>query len=108
MWKAIARDRPGRRTPVNPAAFTISNVDPTTGSLFQEPSSGIASRVFPKFQPGLSLSMKSAAEIEAKSPVQVAPAVDVADAVVEIDGEVGVVVEVTSVSWFVVAAGTHW
>jgi hypothetical protein len=52
--------------------------------------------------------MKSAAEIEAKSPVQVPPAVDVADAVDEIDGEVGVVVEVTSVSWLLVAAGTHW
>jgi hypothetical protein len=33
--------------------LTSSNVLPTTGGLFQDPSVSIASRVLPKFQPGL-------------------------------------------------------
>lgn len=46
----------------------------------------MASRVFPKFHPGFNLSMKSAAEMDGKSPVQLAEAADAVD-VAEIAGE---------------------
>jgi hypothetical protein len=46
---------------LNPLALTAANVPATTGGLFQEPSSGIASRVFPKFHPGFSAAMAAEA-----------------------------------------------
>jgi hypothetical protein len=44
----------------------------TTGALFQDPSSGVASRVLPKFQPGWRAATKSVADMELKDPVQLA------------------------------------
>lgn len=58
---------------MKPAAFTVSNVDATTGTLFQDPSPGTASRVFPKFQPGCRAETKLEAEIALKVPLQTAP-----------------------------------
>ena len=43
---------PGIRTLRNPLALIRSSVEISTGALFHEPSSGTASRVFPRFQPG--------------------------------------------------------
>lgn len=37
---------------MNPLAWICVNVVAWTGGLFQDPSSGVASSVFPKFQPG--------------------------------------------------------
>ena len=91
---------------MKPDFFASSNVDATTGALFQEPSSGTASRVFPRFQPGFSLAMKSAAEIDSKKPVHVGPVVDEGDVV---DVEVVVVGRVFDVvvGTEVAVAGTH-
>jgi len=64
---------------LNPAAFTSSNVDATTGALFQEPSFGTASRVFPKFHPGLI----AATYVLAETGLKVAVHDPVGEAVVE-------------------------
>lgn len=83
---------------MKPAAFTSSKVDDTTGGLFHEPSSGVASSVFPRFHPGLRLATKSAAEMGVNVPAHVVEgAEEVEDA--EADEVVVVVVAV---------AGTHW
>ena len=60
------------RTLLKPAFFTSLKVEATTGGLFQEPSFGVASRVFPRFQPGWSAATKSDAEMALNVPVQVA------------------------------------
>jgi hypothetical protein len=67
--------------PLKPAAFTSSNVVATTGGLFQEPSVSTASRVLPRFQPGLMFAKNADAEIGVKVPGHVAPPVGVAEAV---------------------------
>jgi hypothetical protein len=51
----------GILTLLNPLALTSVKVLATTGGLFQEPSSGVASRVFPKFHPGLSAAIAAEA-----------------------------------------------
>jgi hypothetical protein len=67
---------------LKPPFFTVSKVDATTGALFQDPSSGTASRVFPRFQPGCRAETKLAAEIALNVPVHDDPvAVAVAVAV---------------------------
>jgi hypothetical protein len=47
-----------------------SKVEPTTARLFQDPSVGVASRVLPRFQPGLRPSKNLPAEIGAKDGVE--------------------------------------
>jgi hypothetical protein len=116
---------PGMRTLLKPAFFTSLKVEATTGGLFQEPSFGVASRVFPRFQPGWSAATKSDAEMALNVPVQVAApeevVVCVADELVVIvvvvfsvvDEAELVVVVVTELLEVVVALvvavpGTHW
>lgn len=113
---------PGMRTLLKPAFFTSVKVEATTGGLFQEPSLGVASRVFPRFQPGWSAATKSEAEMALNAPVQVAAPAEVvvcvavelvvAFSVVDV-AELVVVVVVTElldvVDVLVVAVpGTHW
>jgi hypothetical protein len=71
---------------LNPLALTAANVPATTGGLFQEPSSGIASRVFPKFHPGLRAAIAAEAVTGVKAAVQ-APCVveDIDEVVLEVD-----------------------
>jgi len=52
-----------------------ANVEGTTGGLFQSPSLGVASRVFPKFHPGLRSLNAAEAVTGVKVPVQVTAAV---------------------------------
>lgn len=71
---------------MNPAALIASNVAGTTGALFQLPSVGRASSVFPKFHPGLSAAKAADALIGVKVPVQTAPEVALAEvALAEVD-----------------------
>lgn len=63
---------------LNPAALISEKVDATTGALFQLPSVGIASSVFPKFHPGLRAAKAAEALIGVKVPLQAAAAVPVA------------------------------
>jgi hypothetical protein len=105
---------------LKPPVFTVSNVDATTGALFQDPSSGTASRVFPKFQPGCRAETKLEADIALNVPVQTAPvAVAVAVCVVALVVVVKVVAAVVVVALVVVTAdavvvllvvvpGIHW
>jgi hypothetical protein len=58
-----------------------ANVEATTGGLFQDPSSGVASSVLPKFQPGLRAANAAEAVMGVKVPVQE----DVAVAETELD-----------------------
>lgn len=44
---------PGILTLLNPPALTVEKVPAATAGLFQDPSSGTASNVFPRFHPGL-------------------------------------------------------
>lgn len=118
---------PGMRTLLNPAFFTSVKVEATTGGLFQEPSLGVASRVFPRFHPGCSAATKSDAEMALNVPVQVAAAEEVVVCVavevvvvvvvvlnvVEVAELVVVVVVVTELLDVVIALvvavpGTHW
>jgi hypothetical protein len=66
---------------LNPLACISAKVIGWTGGLFQEPSVGIASRVFPKFHPGFSPANASAA-VRGKNGV-VQTFVAAADAVLE-------------------------
>jgi len=54
------------------------NVEAWTGGLFQDPSSGVASSVFPKFHPGFNAANAAEAEIGVKAAVHDAPVVAVA------------------------------
>lgn len=114
------------RTLLKPAFFTSVKVEATTGGLFQEPSLGVASRVFPRFQPGWRAATKSDAEMALNVPVQVAApeevvvcvAVELVVVVVVVFSvvdvaELVVVVVVTELLDVVVALvvavpGTHW
>lgn len=58
---------------LNPLAWISANVDACTGALFHEPSVGVASRVFPRFQPGFSAANATEAVSELKVPGQVVP-----------------------------------
>lgn len=111
---------------MKPAALTSANVDATTGALFQDPSSGVASSVLPRFQPGCRWATKSGAEMGLKDPAQlsaVGVAVEVAVVVVDVAMVVALVVVVVVVVVPVVVAlpavvvdivrvvavpGTHW
>ena len=73
--------------------------------LFQDPSSGTASRVFPRFQPGCRAETKLEAEIALKTPVQTAPvAVAVAVCAVVLVVVVNVVAAVVVVALVVVTS----
>jgi hypothetical protein len=70
---------------LNPAVLTSSNVAATTGALFQDPSSGTASKVFPKFHPGLMAATYALAEMDLKVVVHdPVGAADVVDDLVEL------------------------
>jgi hypothetical protein len=47
-----------------------SKVEPTTGGLFQDPSVSVASRVLPRFHPGLIASKNLPAETGEKDEVE--------------------------------------
>jgi len=69
---------------LNPAARISSNVAGTTGGLFQEPSFGTASRVFPRFQPGFKPANAADAETGVKAAVhELAAVVEAAALLVE-------------------------
>ena len=55
---------------MKPLALISLKVTAFTGGLFQDPSSGVASRVFPKFHPGLNAAKAADAETGVKVPVQ--------------------------------------
>lgn len=113
---------------MKPWALTVVNVPATTGGLFQEPSSGVASRVFPKFHPGLSAAIAAEAVTGVNAAVQPACTVEDTDEVllevdeilvVDLELEVVIVVvgfEVELDEVFVVrvvdaelaAPGIHW
>lgn len=69
---------------MKPAAFASSKVEPTTGGLFQSPSSSTASSVLPRFHPGFKAATKDEAEIDLKIPVHVTPLVGVAEGLMDV------------------------
>lgn len=74
----------GMRTDLKPLAWTWEKVAATTGGLFHDPSSGVASRVFPRFHPGLSAAYAAEAVTGVKAAVQ-APVAVVDDLLVDED-----------------------
>jgi len=83
-------DVPGIRTLLNPFAAMSAKVEGWTGGLFQDPSSGVASSVFPKFHPGFNAANAADAEIGVNAAVHDALVVAVAmlDELKEVDGVV--------------------
>jgi hypothetical protein len=73
-------------TLLKPEALKASNVEGTTGGLFQDPSVGVALRVLPRFHPGLRPSNANATEIGVKGEAHD----EDAEAVEEVDFFTGV------------------
>jgi hypothetical protein len=61
----------GIRILLKPCALMLENTEGTTGGLFHDPSSGVASSVFPRFQPGFRALNAADAVTGVKVPVQV-------------------------------------
>lgn len=60
-------NKPGSRTPRNPALFTLAKVDRTKGGFPQAVSPSGASSVFPGFHPGFNAAVKMEADSGSKS-----------------------------------------
>lgn len=73
---------PGIRMLLKPVDWISCKVEAWTGALFHDPSSGVASSVFPKFHPGFSPANAAEAVTGVKAAVQ-DPAAVVVPATVE-------------------------
>lgn len=101
---------------LKPFAWIAAKTEATTGGLFQLPSVGTASSVFPKFQPGFSCAKAADAVIGVKVPVHFAPevpvalvAVDVALLTTVVDVEILLTTVVDDDTTVVLAVpGMHW
>lgn len=63
---------------MNPSAFTAEKVAGVTAGLFQDPSSGTASNVFPRFHPGFNAANAAEAVTGVNAAVQADWTVEVA------------------------------
>lgn len=98
---------------LKPLALIAVKTEATTGGLFQLPSVGMASSVFPKFHPGFKASKRAWAVIGVKvEPAQAAAEVPVAVALVMTDVELFEIVEsvvgVADASVELIVPGIHW
>jgi hypothetical protein len=91
---------------LNPLAWISAKVMGCTGGLFQEPSVGIASRVFPRFHPGFSPANASLAVIGTKGVVQIFVAATEA----VLDRAVDMLAIVDAVAALLIGSpgGVHW